>query len=91
VGAIGPEPTGTLLTYLPPTGWADVATTRAVRAVQAALRGEMAELRTEGRTGLAQIRAELHHELRIQFFWMVTLQLTVLAAIVSLLSSDLLL
>lgn len=44
VGTIGPEPTDTLLGYLPPVGWADVATKRDLDAVSAALRGEIRRL-----------------------------------------------
>lgn len=96
VDAIGPEPADTLLTYLPPTGWADVATKRDVATLGTQLRGEMTELRSE-MSGLrselrgemaklgSDLRAELHHELRVQFFWTVTLLLTLFAVAVSLL------
>jgi hypothetical protein len=60
---IGPEHTDTLLSYLPPTGWADVATTRDVQALGAELRGEISELRGEVRGGISELRAELHGEI----------------------------
>ena len=37
VGTIGPDPTDTLLGYLPPTGWADVATKRDLDALEGRL------------------------------------------------------
>ena len=52
---VGKEATDTLMAYLPPTGWADVATTSDLRAVGAELRGEMAELRGE----MAELRGEM--------------------------------
>jgi hypothetical protein len=60
---IGPEHTDTLLSYLPPTGWADVATTRDVQALGAELRGEISELRAEVRGGISELRAELRGEI----------------------------
>ena len=37
--ALGPEQSDTLLSYLPPTGWADVATTRDLQALGGELLG----------------------------------------------------
>ena len=45
--ALGAGPTSTLMTLLPPVGWADVATKDDLRALEASLRGEMAGLRGE--------------------------------------------
>lgn len=59
VGTIGPEPTDTLLSYLPPVGWADVATKRDLDNFAAQLRLEMAEMKTELRTEVAGVRAEI--------------------------------
>ena len=135
VGAIGPEPTDTLLGYLPPVGWADVATKRDLDAFGAELRGEIARLdgkidalagrlggeiqrldskidalagrlggeieglngkidgltgRLDGKiegldgkiVGLAgTLEARMEHGFRVQFFWMVTLQLAVLGVL----------
>jgi hypothetical protein len=57
--AIGKEQAATLMAYLPPVGWADVATKQDV----ATLRGEMAHLgttlRLEFQAGLADVRTEL--------------------------------
>jgi hypothetical protein len=56
---IGPEHTDTLFGYLPPTGWADVATTRDLDAMRAELRGEIAQLRGEVRGDISELRSEL--------------------------------
>jgi hypothetical protein len=56
---IGPEHTDTLLSYLPPTGWADVATTRDLDAMRAELRGEVSELRAEVRSEVSAVRGEI--------------------------------
>jgi hypothetical protein len=61
--AIGPDPTDTLLTYLPPTGWADVATTRDVAGLGTELRAEMASVRIELRAEMASLRTELQAEM----------------------------
>ena len=125
--AIGPDQTDTLFGYLPPTGWADVATTRDVAALgdglrgemsalrgelrgemsalrgelsgemaelRSELRGEMAELRSELRGEMAELRGELrveiHHELRVQFYWLVTLLLAILSILLTVLATGLL-
>ena len=41
VGTIGPDPTDTLLGYLPPVGWADVATKRDLAALESRLEGQL--------------------------------------------------
>ena len=93
MSVIGPDPTDTLLGYLPPTGWADVATTRDVQAMGAELRGEMTALRSEFaalRSEFAALRSEvhaecsdlateMHHALRTQFYWLVSLLFAILA------------
>lgn len=84
---LGPGPTSTLMSLLPPVGWADVARKDDLRALGSELRAEMAtttsELRTEFRTGLAgvrteiaDLRADLHLEMR-------RLALTLVGALVS--------
>jgi len=57
--ALGPEQSDTLLSYLPPTGWADVATTRDLRALGGELRGEISELRGEFRGEIGELRGEI--------------------------------
>lgn len=57
---VGKEATDTLMAYLPPTGWADVATKADVRALGAELRGEIAQLRGEMRGEIGSLRGEVH-------------------------------
>ena len=57
--ALGPEQTDTLLGYLPPTGWADVATTRDLQALGGEIRGEISELRGELRGEIGELRGEI--------------------------------
>jgi hypothetical protein len=60
---LGPESTSTLMSLLPPVGWADVATKQDLTSLENALRADMADLRTELRTGLADLRTELHTQI----------------------------
>jgi hypothetical protein len=80
---IGPEHTDTLLSYLPPTGWADVATTRDVQTLGAELRGEISGLRGDLRGEISELRAELHRELRVQFYSLAGLMIGILALVVA--------
>jgi hypothetical protein len=91
---IGPEHTDTLLGYLPPSGWADVATTRDLDAMRAELRGEISELRGEVRgeisglrgelhSQISELRAEMHHGFRVQFYSLAGLMVGVLALVVA--------
>ena len=64
--ALSVESAHELLAYLPPVGWADVATKADVGmirnkmdALRAEMRGETAELRGELRSGMAELRGEL--------------------------------
>ena len=74
VHTLGPEPTDTLMAYLPPVGWADVATKHDLVTLQTVLRADMAateeRLRrelTEQVSGLrgeiSGLRDELHGEI----------------------------
>jgi hypothetical protein len=53
---LGDDVADTLMGYLPPGGWAEVAT----KGDLAELRGEMVELRAELRGEMAGLRADLH-------------------------------
>src|SRR5690242_18343125 len=44
VGTIGPDPTDTLLGYLPPVGWADVVTKRDLDALESRVGGKIDRL-----------------------------------------------
>lgn len=59
---LGPDHAGTLMEFLPPTGWDQLATKELVAANATALRGEMAEVRgemAEVRTEVAQLRTDM--------------------------------
>jgi hypothetical protein len=91
VHSIGADQTDTLMGYLPPTGWADVATKDDLnklavelraefRVGLADLRGEMNALRNEIHQLAMELRVELHQSLRSQLYWMVGLVVTLIAA-----------
>lgn len=54
---IGSRGAALLMSYLPPTGWTELATKRDLDALRAELRGEMAELRGEMRSMLPKLYA----------------------------------
>jgi hypothetical protein len=63
---LGPEPTSTLMSLLPPVGWADVATKQDFGAVRAELAAMERVLRVEIRSSEDRLRAELYRALRTQ-------------------------
>lgn len=93
--AIGPEPSDTLLGYLPPVGWADVATKQDLAAFGADLRGEIRHLegRIDGLEGridgldhkidsLAdRLEGRLHRELHKQDLWLLGMTITIVMAL----------
>ncbi len=56
---LGPEPTSTLMSLLPPVGWADVATRQDLHALENGLRSEIAELRAEMHREISGVRGEI--------------------------------
>ena len=79
VGTIGPDPADTLLGYLPPVGWADVATKRDLDHFANQLRLEMTEMKTDLRGEIAAVRSDLEHALRTQLIATVTLLVAIVA------------
>jgi len=59
---IGSRGAALLMTYLPPTGWADLATKQDLRVLDSDLRALGSELRGE----MAELRAELKGEMKAQ-------------------------
>ena len=56
---LGQEPTSTLMSLLPPVGWADVASKDDLRMLGLEVRAEISEVRTE----LADFRTEVRGEI----------------------------
>ena len=56
---LGPDATSTMMSLLPPVGWADVATKDDLRMLETSLRGEMGALRGE----MGALRSELRGEM----------------------------
>ena len=63
VDTLGRDAAATLMGYLPPVGWADVATKRDLDSLGHQLRAEMADTRTELKTEMAELRTELKTEM----------------------------
>ena len=97
---LGTSGAGSLMEYLPPVGWADVArkadlvhlATKAEMAdvrteiadLRTDLRTEIADLRSEVRTGTAGLRAELSDQLRAQTWRMMAVMFPALLGLAAL-------
>ena len=96
--SLGPDAAATLMAYLPPVGWADVATKHDLSALEQRMdlrfeaidhriTAEVAGLRGDLRTGLADVRTEIHRTVRtmtITFVGATTAIVTVIAALTNL-------
>ena len=81
IETIGERAAESLMSYLPPVGWADVATKRDLDALATKLdvtelRTEMAELRTELKVDMGELRTEIAAVGSRLFWQMLTLQFT---------------
>ena len=72
MNTLGPEPVDTLMHYLPPVGWADVATKHDLdvnrQMLEMHVKIEVADVRSE----ISTLRGELHDALRRQMLQLVT-------------------
>src|SRR5262245_6270503 len=69
---LGDEEAITLMQYLPPVGFADVATKQDLEHLEARLDARIDGLRAELRGEMAELRVELHDALRVQTTRLVT-------------------
>ncbi|MEZ5170335.1 MAG: hypothetical protein R3A49_06280 [Acidimicrobiia bacterium] len=60
---LGTDDASTLMEYLPPVGWAAIATKQDLAALEQSLRGEIVGLRGEVRGEIAELRGEMHREI----------------------------
>ena len=79
----GDEGAGTLMTLLPPVGWADVATKQDLEHLSAELRAEIRESRAELRSELNALRAEFYKEQRQQLVTFLTANAVLVSVIVT--------
>jgi hypothetical protein len=68
----GDEEAATLMEYLPPVGWADVATKHDLAQLETRLDARIDGLRAELKADMTTLRAELHDAMREQTTRLVT-------------------
>lgn len=68
---VGADETALLMSYLPPVGWADVATKRDLDTLAAELRSEITVLRSEMAVLRSDLRAEIKSQTARILVWLV--------------------
>lgn len=61
--SLGSRGAGLLMSYLPPVGWADLATRQDLAALRAELRGDIAELRVDLTTEITALRVDFERRM----------------------------
>jgi hypothetical protein len=77
---LGREEATTLMSLLPPVGWADVATKHDLDSLRIELRAEIGQLRGELRGEIGQLRGEFHRDLGVLTR---TLMISMLTAVIA--------
>jgi hypothetical protein len=77
---LGREEATTLMSLLPPVGWADVATKHDLDSLRIELRAEIGQLRGELRGEIGQLRGEFHRDLDVLTR---TLMISMLTAVIA--------
>jgi hypothetical protein len=80
VKKLGADVADTLMDYLPPTGWSDVARRNDVDALGQTLRLEMQAMESRLGTRLADLRADMNDKFASQTRWFMASQLALVAA-----------
>ena len=81
---LGREEATTLMSLLPPVGWADVATKHDLDSLRIELRAEIGQLRGELRGEIGQLRGEFHRDLGVLTRTLMISMLTTVIAVAGL-------
>jgi hypothetical protein len=81
---LGREEATTLMSLLPPVGWADVATKHDLDSLRIELRAEIGQLRGELRGEIGQLRGEFHRDLGVLTRTLLISMLTAVIAVAGL-------